>query len=239
MPEALTIPCTGYDIAADWYQGENTSRILLVLPGFQSTKTKQQGFIAAVLERTDMSALAIDYSGHGESPFELGDTRPAQHFLEVVCAFDELKSRYPNAQILVSGSSYGSFLAVQLTKYREVSKLVLKNPAIFRPEAFYDPWARRLQAGSAYIPDMAAYRQGGAALSHHPLLARASQFKGKTLVVVHELDEVVPIEVSNAYITAFNADSFVAKGFPHAPSRGNLSASQLADYRNRIVDWLG
>jgi hypothetical protein len=56
-----------------------------------------------MVEATGASALVIDYSGHGGSPFDLSNTRPAH-----------------------------------LAHYRAIEKLVLRAPAIYKPEAFYD-----------------------------------------------------------------------------------------------------
>lgn len=237
MIKHFEIACTGYSIAADWYEGDDNN-ILLVLPGYTSSKDHQTEFTTAVTEKTGMSALVIDYSGHGESPFELKDTRPAQHFLEVIYAFDWLKDTYPGAKISVAGSSYGSFLATQLTKYREFEKLVLRAPAIYKPQAFYDLWSVRLNDEENYRIASEEYRRDAEALAKHPLLARASKFEGKTLVVVHENDELVPRETTDAYIKAFNADSFIAKGFIHGVRQSPVSSEQIASYQNRIAEWL-
>jgi esterase/lipase len=185
-----------------------------------------------------MSALVIDYSGHGDSPFELAETRPAQHLLEVVRAFDWLRARYPQAKIYVSGSSYGSFLGAQLTQFRTFEKLVLRAPAIYRPETFYDAWSLRLEDQETYRTAMAAYRTDRAALDQHPMLKLAGQFAGKTLVVVHEHDELVPAETTDAYTAAFTADSFVAEGFSHSVSHSPISPQQLEAYHDRIAGWL-
>ncbi|HSX44297.1 MAG TPA: YqiA/YcfP family alpha/beta fold hydrolase [Candidatus Saccharimonadales bacterium] len=238
MIKPVEIKCTGYSIAADWYEGANTDRILLVLPGYSSTKARQSELTTAIVERIGISALVIDYSGHGESPFELKDTRPAQHFLEVITSFDLIKTKYPQARVSVTGSSYGGFLATQLTKYREFEKLVLRAPAIYKPDTFYDLWAVRLANVEAYQEKNQPYRHDSEALKKHPLLARASNFKGKTLVVVHENDELIPRETTQAYIDAFNADSFVAPGFMHSVNQSSVTPQQLMGYQNRIADWL-
>lgn len=183
-------------------------------------------------------ALVIDFSGHGNSPFELRDTRPAQHFLELMYVFDWLKQKYPAATISVSGSSYGGFLAVQLTKYREFANLVLRAPAIYKPSAFYDLWSVRIDNEDAYNAQMREYRQDTEALAKHPLLGRASAFKGKVLVVVHENDEVVLRATTDAYINAFNADSFIAEGFSHTVDAAVRDPAKLQTYQDRIAEWL-
>ena len=234
----LQIQCTGYAIAVDWYDGADSSKVLLVLPGYTSSKSRQIDFVSALVEQTGTSALVIDYTGHGESPLELKDTRPAQHFLEVIYAFDWLRDNYPEAEISVTGSSYGGFLAVQLTKYREFKNLVLRAPAIYRPNEFYNLWGDRLQDEENYAKSTQEFRSNAEALEKHPLLGRASKYAGRTLVVVHEHDEHIPREVTNAYIKAFNAESFIAEGFVHSVGQSNITKQQVQDYQSRIALWL-
>jgi esterase/lipase len=232
--KTLKIACSGYSIVADWYEGEKPDEILLSLIGWTSNRKKYNDILSVIVKDTGMSALVFDYSGHGDSPFDVMQTRPAQHFLEVICVFDRLREQYPHAKITVMGTSYGGFMATQLTKYRAFDKLVLRAPAIYMPSDFYtlngainndEGWAAK-----------DAYRKDVTALSQHPLLARAADFSGKTLVVVHENDELVPRPTTDAYIKAFNADTHIAKGFPH--STRSVSRDQIIEYQNAISEWL-
>lgn len=239
--QQTSIDCPGYSIAADWYEGD-TKDIIFVLPAYSSSKARIKDIINTLCDATGSAALAIDYTGHGESPFELRDTRPAQHFLEAITAFDWLKAKYPDARITVFGTSYGSFLATQLTKYREFDRLILRIPAIYKPNAFYDLWSLRIDNQESYNQDMLAYRSNEEELLRHPLLARASNFKGKTLVVVHDQDEVVPKATSNAFIKTFNADTFTQPDFIHnigdAINEDRVSQEVLEAYKQKYVDWL-
>lgn len=234
----IKIPCSGYEIAADWLHGSDDKKILAILPGYSSSKARQRIHAELMVELTGTNALVVNFSGHGNSPFELRDTRPAQHFLELIYVFDWLTEQYPSAEISVSGSSYGGFLAVQLTKYRRFKNLVLRAPAIYKPAAFYDPWSSRIDNEVAYDKELHEYRTDSDALAKHPLLARAASFEGSTLVVVHENDEIVPKETTDAYIAAFKADSVVAKGFAHVVDKNNPTTSQLQEYHGQIADWL-
>lgn len=234
----LQITCTGYKISTNWYEGRDTSKILIVLPGYSSSKERQKTHAESMVQSTGMSVIAVDFSGHGTSPCELRDTRPAQHFLELIHVFDHLKEKYPEAEISVSGSSYGGFLAVQLTKYREFSNLVLRAPAIYKPSTFYDPWSIRIDNTEAYDKDLLAYRSSSEEISKHPLLNRVAAFKGNTLVVVHGEDEIVPSATTDAYIATFNADKVVAEGFGHAIDKNNMTEAQLTEYQDKIADWL-
>jgi esterase/lipase len=123
----ITIPCAGYEIAADWYDGNNS--VLLVLPGFTSSKKSYEPLVSAIVEKTGTSALVIDYSGHGESPFDIQDITISENFSEVVRAYDWIKEKYPERTIDVMGTSYGGFFAAKLTSVREIRKMILRVPA--------------------------------------------------------------------------------------------------------------
>jgi uncharacterized protein len=234
----MKIQCLEYEIAVDWYEGANPNKILIVLPGYSASKLRQNVHAEAMVQNTGTCALAVDFSGHGNSPFELRDTRPAQHFLELIYVFDWLKEKYPDAVISLSGSSYGGFLAVQLTKYREFANLVLRAPAIYKPADFYDKWSVRIDNEQSYSETILQYRKNADELAKHPLLSRASAFAGKTLVVVHENDEIVPRQTTDAFIHAFDADSTTAKGLAHTIDANNLDERQLQEYQDHIANWL-
>jgi len=239
MTKTFEIACAGYSIKADWYEGKNTDQVMLVLQGFTSSRSRQKVFTNFMVDAIGISALVIDYSGHGESPFELKDTRPAQHVLEIVYAFDWIREHYPNANITVIGNSYGSFLATHLAHYRSFKNLVLRAPAIYKPEALYDLWLTRFNDEGAYRDTIVTYRTNSAEMNANPLLATKDlPFQGKVLVVVHENDEIVPRQTSDAYIRAFDADSFIAEGFTHAVSQSDVTEQQLQSYHQHIADWL-
>lgn len=239
MIKTLEIPCAGYSIIADWYEGQHTDKVLLILPGFMSVRGRQQDFTNSMVDATGASAVVIEYSGHGDSPFELKDTRPAQHVLEVISAYDWIKAHYPHAEVVVMGNSYGSFLASHLALYRAFETLVLRAPAIYAPSTLYDLWSQRFDYEDAYRQSITSYRSDPEELSKNPLLAKGSLKKpSHILVVVHEHDEIIPRATSDAYVQAFHADSFVAEGFSHAVSQSDISKEQLAEYQVRISEWL-
>lgn len=226
----IEINCVAYSIAADLYENGN-DKIMLVLPGWRSSKTYYVSLASFIGDKTKSSVLVIDYTGHGESPLDAMEIRPAQHFLEVITAFDWIKEHYPHAQISVMGTSYGGYMAVQLTKYRDFKYLVLRAPSILAPRSFYslNKDIDRQQERE--------YRRDLAFLNSHPLLARASKFKGRTLVVRHELDENVPKQTTDKYIEIFKADDYLAKGWAHT-LKHDATDEELQVYKIAITDWL-
>lgn len=181
-----------------------------------------------------MSALVFEYSGHGESPMDVMQTRPAQHFLEVICVFDWLKQQHPNTRITVMGTSYGGYMATVLMAYRTFDRLILRIPAIYRPIDFY---SLNGEVNSDEAWDATAnYRSDKAAIADHPFLKNVSKFLGPRLVVVHEKDEQVPVETTDAFIEALHAGVYLAKDFVH--STGAMPPDKIVQYQNAICDWL-
>lgn len=230
--KTLDIDCLGYTVKADLYDGDEKGSILLSLIGRTSRRKKQHyiDFSERMAAEQGATSLVFDYSGHGDSPFNIQDISPAQHFMEVINAFDWLKEQYPDREIIVIGSSYGGFLATQLTNYRKFNKLILRAPAIYLPSDFYTK-----QKDEDRDVTM-AFRRDAEKLTTHPLLARASKFEGDVLLVVHENDEHIPMETTDAYAKSFKAEVILEHGFTH--SLDDATPEQVIEYFEDIYGWL-
>lgn len=232
--KSFNIPCVGYEIAADWYDGaQDNNNILLVLVGYTSSRANYRELITAIVKKTGYSALVIDYTGHGESPYTLEELTPAQNFLEVITAYGWIAEKHPNKTISIMGTSYGGFMAIHLTQYRSPKKLILRVPAIYSPETFYTKWKdmdlEEVRHGYRADPDN---------FIKHPLLVRASNFKGEAYVLTHELDEDCPKSSTTPIAEAFGAETWEAKGFVHGLGQSTYTEEQLEEYQNKIADWL-
>lgn len=231
-PKTIDIECKGYAVKADIYEGSSDGAILLSLIGRTSKRTKQRyyDFLPRLSKELGMTTVIFDYTGHGDSPFDIEELSPAQHFLEVVTVFDWIKENFPNRKILVIGSSYGGYLATQLTKYRKFDGLILRAPAVYKPSDFYTLMKNEDREATM------AFRHDSGALSKHPLLTRASQFEGKVLLVVHENDELIPKETTAAYASAFNAEVILVNDITH--SLDSATQEQIDNYNQIIYEWL-
>jgi predicted alpha/beta hydrolase len=97
-PKIIEIKCTGYSVKADWYETANTNEIILSLIGWTSNRKRYNDILSAICSKTGQSALVFDYSGHGDSPFDVSTTRPAQHFLEVIYVGSKKNIRTPRSR---------------------------------------------------------------------------------------------------------------------------------------------
>jgi uncharacterized protein len=214
MPKKLSIPCGGYEILADLYEA-GTEKVCLLLHGYASRREHEAQLAQAIIDGSNATVLVIEYSGHGDSPFRLEDTTPAQHLLEVVHGFDYLRAVYPASEITVMGGSYGGFFAAQLTQYRSFEKLILIAPAIYEPQTFYDTWSERIQNPDNYLKTALQYRGDAERLAQHPLFSQLQKYQGKSLVMVHDSDEMIPVQTTDAYIRSLTPTVFIAKGWTH------------------------
>jgi esterase/lipase len=230
-PMTVDIDCKGYAVKADIYHGNNDGAVLLSLIGRTSRRTKQRyyDFLPRLANDLGITSVIFDYTGHGDSPFDIEDLSPAQHFLEVITVFGWMKAKYPKRKFFVIGSSYGGFLATKLTKYRKFDGLILRAPAIYKPSAFYTLMKNEDRNGTQ------VFRRDVEALAKHPLLTRASQFEGKVLLVVHENDEQIPKETTDAYANAFKQEVVLVKGITH--SLDNVTTQQVDEYNQTIFNW--
>ena len=221
----------GYAVKTDIYEGSPDGPIMLNLIGRTSRRDKQRhyDFLPRLADELGITTVIFDYSGHGDSPFNIEDISPAQQFLEVIEVFDWMKQHYPHRQTFVIGSSFGGFMATQLTKYRAFDALVLRAPAIYRPSDFYT----KMRDEDRSATD--SFRRNKDALAKHPLLARASQFRGKTLLIVHDRDEQVPSETTEAYANAFKPD-ILHPNVTH--SLDDSTPEEIDAYNQSIHDWL-
>lgn len=228
----VDINCVGYAVKADIYEAAGDGPLLLSLIGRTSNRKKSRyaDFLSKIAQDNNITSVIFDYSGHGDSPYDIEELRPAQQFIEVITVFDWMKEQYPNKKVIVIGSSYGGFMATQLTKYRAFDALVLRAPAIYRPADFYT--IKKNEDTAATM----SFRKDADKLATHPLLARASKFGGRVLVVVHKHDELVPVETTDAYAKAFNAEVLVEKDIPH--SLDDATPEQVKLYFEHIGDWL-
>lgn len=232
VKKQITIPVTGYSIQADWHEGIDGKNILLTFVGFGSSKKSNSDFVAKVVSDTGMSALVVDLSGHGESPFDVDETVPALHVLEATRTYDWIKVNHPESAVHVMGTSYGGFIAAYLSRFRAIQKLILRTPAIYEPKDFYTE--------HQYIDKILVreYRRGTEALKRHPLFLQEPLAAMSTLLIIHGEDKSVPLETTDIYKTNFASETYTAEGFAHRFSDPSNSTEGVAAYYKIIARWL-
>ena len=184
MKKEVSIDCIGYDVKADLYDGKGGKEVLLFLTGLNSSKKRYEELVKNLTEQTGMSALVLDYSGHGVSPFDIKHVSPAKNFFEVVAVFDWLVENYPKLNISVVVTSYGGYLATHLTVYRAFNKLLLRVLSIHILNEFYTKWEFATSSENRQ-----KYRRDFTDSHDYPLLTNRKKFNGSVFVVTHEFDK--------------------------------------------------
>ncbi len=233
MTQQISISCPGYTIAADWHEGKTNQKIILTFVGFGSSKKSNYDFMVKLVDMTGVSALVVDFSGHGESPLNVDETMPAQHLLEATKAYDWIKANYPESAVYVMGTSYGGFMAAYLTRFRQVEKLILRTPAIYEPSSFYTE--HRL-IDKILVRE---YRKDTEALKNHPIFLQPAVREMSTYLVIHGEDESIPRETTDVYKSAFDAKIYLAEGFAHAFRDPANPQENIAAYYDALAAWLG
>lgn len=232
MTKQISIPCIDYALLADWHNGKSTDQIILTFVGFGSSKKSNYDFVAKIVEMTGASALVVDLSGHGESPFGIDDTTPAQHLLEAVRAYDWLQQNYPDSDIYVMGTSYGGFIAAYLTRFREVEKLILRTPAIYEPSMQY---TMHRDIDKLLVRE---YRRNSELVKKHPIFLQPALNSVSALLVIHGNDASIPTQTTDIYSKMFDATRYTAKGFAHAFRDPSNPQDHVDEYYDTIAGWI-
>ena len=193
MSKQISIPCINYSLQADWHEGKSSDQITLVFVGFGSSKRSNHDFVSKIVKMTGVSALVVDLSGHGESPFDIDKTTPAQHLLEAVSAYDWIKQNYPSSDICIMGTSYGGFIAAYLTRFRETERLILRTPAIYEPSMQY---TIHRDIDKLLVRE---YRRNGELIKRHPIFLQPALGSMSTLLIIHGNDTSIPIQTVDIY----------------------------------------
>jgi dienelactone hydrolase len=227
----IALPVNDYVIAGDWYNGVNKHSAILLMHGYPSVKANQVQLAAKFVKSTGLGVLTFDYSGLGESPYNIEQTTASQHLNDAIACYDWLINKgFKN--IICIGMSYGGYLAAHLWQYRPINHLILRAPAI-NPEAYFNYPRSKYNRNQQMI-----LRNNPAALAKHPLIIQCSKYTGKSLVMVHGKDEAIPKPTTNAYIKALKSDYYIQEGLYHTLDNPNNSKKDIPEYIKAITGWI-
>ena len=134
----------------------------------------------------------VNYRGYGGST---GSPSEAALFSDALAVYDWVHEKSPN--ISVVGRSLGSGVAVYLASVRKVDRLVLVTP--------YDSIENVAKKSFPIFPISLLLRDKFNSAS------RVQSITAKTLIILAENDEVIPLENSDALIAEFPSDQVTIK----------------------------
>jgi pimeloyl-ACP methyl ester carboxylesterase len=206
----VEIPGSSGELKGLLLRAENaTGRAALFIHAYESAghSFKQS---AKSLKNKGTAALLFDLSGHGKSEGDLSETTVQDHINDAGAAFDYLaeQNMVDAGRIGVVGTSYGGYLAAQLSRVRPVKALLMHAPPLYpdeyrnRPRYSYQP------------PDVLTAPVD----DNNSTLQALRSFAGSASLVISQHDSVISDEHTNAYWAAINQDKIILDRAGHSIS---------------------
>lgn len=233
----ISLTVDGLRLIGDVFRSQTDKKQpgVLFIHGWESQR-KRTDMLAQELAGLGYCCLSFDMRGHGESEGDHTTASRKDFLRDVVAAYDFLAGLegVDTENITAVGSSFGSYLAANLSAERKVRNLALRVPANYRDEGFDE---------ALYGQRKRADHSDWKTRPHQPTETRALRavhaFKGNMLIVESEKDELVPATTVRSYESAAtNAESLkytVMKDAPH--SIGSLPCFQR-EYADVVKGWL-
>ncbi|MEK7094115.1 MAG: alpha/beta fold hydrolase [Patescibacteria group bacterium] len=206
---------------------------VIFIHGWRSKSIQHYRDRAADLAEQGIVSLVFSLRGHGESDGDQKKVTRADHLKDVLAAYNFLQEdpRVDKSRIGVFGTSYGCYLAMLLSKYKKVSWLILRAPALYRDSGFNLPTDRAVKA-------LRGYRRQKVNAGRNLALSTLRDFSGDVLVVAGEADEDVPqrtiMNVLEACQAAHSVECVVVRGVDH-----QLSEQVWRNQVNELTDrWI-
>ena len=145
----------GLTIAGDYYEGSNTSGVLLLHMMPADRKSWQQ--FAAKLQGIGFHALAIDLRGHGQSSGgptgyqQFSDAQHQQSLLDIESAMEFFRTKMIG-KIHIGGASIGANLALwYAAEHGEIASVMLLSPGLDYHGIHTDIWIENLKPEQAVL----------------------------------------------------------------------------------------
>lgn len=130
MPESDIVWMTAKDNEGDWIAGifapgnPNNNNCVIHFYG-NNENLRLSEYIIDNLRARGISVLMFDYRGYGASR---GRPKESAFYSDAELIYDWLKETHPQLQVIASGWSVGSAVAMHLAQHRDVKGLILFSP---------------------------------------------------------------------------------------------------------------
>lgn len=184
-----------------------TGWAVLWLQGHTSTIDGHSESCARMSERQKVAYAVIDYAGHGTHPTPLGDSVRSQQLKEVIGAYDKLQELgYKN--IIVSGGSFGAYMAALLTGSRKPEAVIVRAPANY-PDEEFDLAYKVARSDDHSHNALENWRKSLSENFRNMPLNHLASYPGLLYVFEHENDEVIPRNLPLSYFHAAQKPSYI------------------------------
>lgn len=204
--------------------------LILFLHGWTGKPNEQA---ASKLAEQGFGAMTFSLSGHNDSDGKLEEQTRQKSLLEVIAAYDFLRSQ-SEAEIVAVGNSYGGYMATLLSAKRELAAISLRVPANYPDEKF-----EGVQLNQRAVLYRRSWRDQPLDFKATRSLKAVHDFIGPIQIIEAELDELVPHQTILNYVNAVNTkaqlDYQLMKNWPH--SIGD-SVERERQFEQILLNWL-
>lgn len=194
--------------------GSKAEWAVLWLQGFASTIEGHSDGVIRMAEATKTTFVMLNYAGHGNNPIPLDEATRAQQFDEVCAVYDELVNR-GYTKIMVSGGSFGAYMATLLCGKRDLASMTLRAPAIYNDAEYELPYAETI---SSQEHADNTWRLNVTPETESVALRNVMNYYGDTYVIEHENDEVISKNIPEAYAgVARHPNYIIIRDCTHSP----------------------
>ena len=194
---------------------EGHANAILYFGGNGESMAQSTDYIAA--QFPDFTCYLMDYRGYGKST---GQATEKGLYSDALKLYDSIEKKHK--RISIGGRSLGSGIATYVAAHREVSKLVLITP--------YDSIVNVAQGRFPLYPAQILLKET------YDSVSRVKDIKAKTLVILAELDSVIPQSNTQKLIDAFNREQLQVIIIQN---RGHIDISSDKKYYKSVQDFIG
>jgi esterase/lipase len=235
MKQPIEFVVNGLTLRGNIYTPEEAPKnlALLFLHGWMGMPNEQA---AEALAKNGYYAMTFSLSGHNDSDGKIEDQTRDKSLSEVIAAYEYFRNTLPkDVKIGAVGTSYGSYLAVLLSKVRPLVCLQLRVPANFWDEHFDEPQIDQSGDNS----EVRQWRQRPLNFNATRALMAVHNFEGPIQILEAEQDDVVPHQTVQNYVDAVRdkskLDYRVMNGWGHGIG---LEPARNLEFQQVLLNWL-
>lgn len=194
---------------------EGHENAILYFGGNGESMAKSADYIAG--QFPDFTVYLMDYRGYGQST---GESSEKALYSDALKLYDRVKPKHD--RISIGGRSLGTGISTYVAANREVSKLALITP--------FDSIVNIAQGRYPMYPISLLLDDS------YDSVSRVTQIKAKTLIIIAELDKVVPKDNTQKLIDAFDPELLEVIVIKN---RGHIDISSDKRYYKIMQEFIG